>query len=227
MEEKGFSIMRINRRTIFGAGAGALIATLFPEIALADGRASRSITSTKSNEGEWFSDLTRPVTDDERSAYMQYFEDDLSAAGIRYGGFAGDPINMSIISGSTVVLALSTTLLGDRVYIRRIRLSSSRQVLKSTVTVFDVDTAENTATMSAIGTNALSAVTPASAFAACGSGTHSCRTCTTFDTGRIVTCCGGCVFTGNVVAFTACAMIFCSLCMSQNCLGWTYACCSN
>ncbi|QHC74977.1 hypothetical protein [Rathayibacter sp. VKM Ac-2805] len=98
--------VKINRRTIFDAGAGAIIATLFPEIARAD-----STTSPLSVAGreawQWQPDAARQMTTEERAEYSRYFESDLQEAEARFGRRADGVTNMSITDGPNAVIALS------------------------------------------------------------------------------------------------------------------------
>jgi hypothetical protein len=215
-----------------GIGLGGLAAMVFPELASARSSASAAASGTAGTPWQWQARDARAATDGERAKYLPLFESDLEQMERRYGARMDEqPPTMSVAeSVYGTVVALGTALVTGRIYARHVELSPNGAVVRAATTTFAVSGDMKTVRLDAMGTDARSAITSRAQFDAtaaksCPSGKHSCHTCNEFNNLGILACCGGCAFAGNGYLLLACAVVMCSLCMSQNCRSWTYACC--
>lgn len=141
-------------------------------------------------------------------------------------------VGVATLAGLT--RALSRTSTRQRKTLHCPQLASDDTVLRTATTTFTVSEDGRNMNLDSMGVDARSAMTSRAKFdarvaataKACPPGKHSCRTCSDLNTAAVLTCCGGCAWAGgNPIALLSCAIIMCSLCASQNCRRWTYACC--
>lgn len=227
--------MKVRRRSFIGIGLGTAAAVLFPELANADRRLPVRGSAGDEVPWQWRPRDARAATDEERARYLPLFERDLERIEASYGErMPGDPLSMSIAtSAHGTIVALGAALMSSRVYARHMEFSPDGKVSRSATTTFTVSEAGKNMTLHSIGPDAWGAVASRAQFdaraasaKACPPGKHSCRTCSDLNAGGVLACCGGCAFAGgNPVMLLACAIIMCSVCASQNCRRWTYACC--
>ena len=228
--------MNMKRRSFIGIGLGGLAAMVFPELASASTRASTARDPDAEVPWQWLPRDARAATDEERAKYLPLFESDLESMERSYGArMEGEPLPMSVATSvySTVV-ALGAALVTSRVYARHVELAPDGTVVRTATTTFAISGDAKNITLDSIGPDARSAVKSraqfdartATAAKACPPGKHSCRTCSDLNRVGVLTCCGGCAWAAaNPIALLSCVIIMCSLCASQNCRRWTYACC--
>ena len=178
----------------------------------------------------------RAATDAERKKYLHFFESDLANLERSYGArVAGEPVSMSIsdtVNGT--VIALGAALVTARIYARHVELAADGALLRAATTTFSVSGDMKNLQLYSMGPDARSAVasraqfeaTAPAAAKACTPPKKSCRTCSDLNALGVLACCGACAWAGgNPYALLSCAIIMCSICASQNCRRWTYACC--
>lgn len=230
------SIVSMKRRSFIGIGLSGLAAVVFPEFASAGMHPPAAESSDGEAPWQWQPREARAAAEEERARYLRFLEDDLNRMERSYGARAeGAPLPMSVAASmSGTVVALSASLATSRIYARHVQLASDDTVLRTATTTFTVSEDGRNMNLDSMGVDARSAMTSRAKFdarvaataKACPPGKHSCRTCSELNTAAVLTCCGGCAWAGgNPIALLSCAIIMCSLCASQNCRRWTYACC--
>ncbi len=232
--------MELKRRTFFGAGLGGLVALVFPEIANAKSFLPAPKGAVGDAPWQWQAREAKAATDAERAKYMPFLADDFAAAERTYGTHMADvPLSMSVSKGAaSTVVAFGTALAGGRIYARHLELTPDGSPMRAATTTFSVSNDMRTMSLYAMGPDSRSALASREAFDASASGLnavaaatctppkYSCRACSEQNTIGILACCGACAWAGsNPWALLSCAIIMCSICASQNCLRWTYACC--
>ncbi|MDF2991639.1 MAG: hypothetical protein K0S37_2153 [Microbacterium sp.] len=222
--------MTMKRRSFLGYSLGGLAALVFPEMATA--ATNSNVKAEPDTPWQWQVREAREMTSAEREKYMPIFAQDLQDAEASLGARDdGHSPSMSIAVGfAASVLALATPLGGNRIYARHIEIDNTGAVIRTATTTFFASEVDKTIALHSMGEDASAAATSRREFearAGCTGGTRECRACAEQNGVGIITCCGGCAWAAyNWIAFSSCALILCSLCASQNCLKWVYACCS-
>ena len=223
--------MSIGRRSFLKFSLTGLAAAVFPEVARAATALGPAVAVD--TPWQWQAREAREMTEKERAKYAALFESDLREAEAQLGArsLLSTP-SMSISQGgASTVLAFGIPLGTSQIYARHVELSPGGKVTRAATTTFFASEADQSLVLHSIGTDARTAAISRTQFearAACPSGTRSCRTCSTHNTAGLLTCCAGCAWaSGNFVALLSCVLILCSICASQNCTRWTYACCPN
>lgn len=230
--------MSMKRRSFIGIGLGGLAALVFPELANASTRAPAAENYSDAEvPWQWQPRDARAATDEERAKYLPFFEGDLKSMERSYGSrMEGETLSMSVAtSAHSTVVALGAALVTSHVYARHVEVSPKGTLVRSATTMFTVSKDAEQMSLHSMGSDARSAISSRAQFDAkavadakkCAPPKKSCRTCSDLNTAGVLACCGGCAWaSGNPVALLSCVIIMCSVCASQNCRRWTYACCN-
>lgn len=221
----------MKRRLFLNVGLASIAAMVFPEVAATLKQRLEAEEDAEEVPWQWQPRKARAATDDERAKYLPLFEEDLEQIESSYGTRPeGQPLSISVAEGvNSVVVACGVALGTERIYARHVELAPEGSVTRTATTTFNVSNDAKAMTLHSMGQNADSAVTSRANFdarnARCAPPKKSCRACSEHNSGAILTCCVSCGWAGNPIGILSCAIVMCSLCASQNCLRWTYACC--
>lgn len=233
------------RRQLIGGGLAAVavgaLSTMFPELANAETRTARGLTTV--NDDEWYLQEAQSTTElDDTTARRSAAALTASSA---LAPFAAKRID-SAKSGTIAKSAIRKYKDGRTITVTGTNLSDTRAVLnwqehladgsvgRSATAMYDIT--KDAATLVGTGGSAstLKSVTAAAGTDAvmklkCPVGTYAVRLCTSIDLAGFGSCCGGCVvaFYGSPVAGFLCASIVCTSCYVKNCKKWTNTCAAN
>ncbi|WIE80962.1 hypothetical protein [Curtobacterium sp. MCSS17_016] len=239
-KKKGFG-----RRQLIGGGLAAVavgaLSTMFPELANAETKTARGITTV--NDDEWYLQEAQSTTElDDSTAKRHAAALTATAALAPVAAKHIDSAKSSTIAKS----AIRTYKDGRTVTVTGTNLSDTRAVLnwqehladgsvgRSATAMYDVT--KDAATLVGTGGSAAtmkSVTTPAGTDAVmalkCPTGTYAVRLCSSMSLSGFGSCCGGCVvaFVGSPLAGFLCASIVCSSCYVKNCKKWTNTCAAN
>ncbi|MCS6557144.1 hypothetical protein NYQ31_01890 [Curtobacterium flaccumfaciens] len=239
-KKKGFG-----RRQLIGGGLAAVavgaLSTMFPELANAETRTARGITTV--NDDEWYLQEPESSTELDDTTAKQHAAALTATAGL--ADIAAKHID-SANSANIAKSAIRTYKDGRTITVTGTNLSDTRAVInwqehladgsvgRSATAMYDVT--KDTATLVGNGGSVatLQAVTAAAGTDAvmklkCPVGTYAVRLCSSMDLAGFGSCCGGCVvaFVGSPLAGFLCATIVCSSCYVKNCKKWVNTCAAN